>query len=143
MVDDDDGDKSPSPEPRTDSRSALPREIRAWRRLRIVKHDETFSLIFLLREMEYMELELRSAEPQGVHETGGAPREVGTPPPSWTGCGPPGLDSFASIFYISKTCLCGFSGHSENFCFLHNKQHNGSSAETTSVRVSFIQIMQV
>ena len=24
----------------------------------------------------------------------------GAPPPSWTGCGPPGLDSFASIFYI-------------------------------------------
>ena len=46
MVDDDDGDGFPSPEPRTDSRSALPREIRAWRRLRIVKRDETFSLIF-------------------------------------------------------------------------------------------------
>ena len=46
MVDDDDVDESPSPEPRTDSRSALPREIRAWQRLRIVKRDETFSLIF-------------------------------------------------------------------------------------------------
>ena len=46
MVDDDDGDESASPEPRTDSRSALPREIRAWRRLHIIKHDETFSLIF-------------------------------------------------------------------------------------------------
>ena len=28
MVDDDDGDESPSPEPRTDSRSALPRGFR-------------------------------------------------------------------------------------------------------------------
>ena len=46
MVDDDDGDESPSLEPRTDSRSALPREIRAWRRLRIIKLDETLSLIF-------------------------------------------------------------------------------------------------
>ena len=46
MVDDDDSDESPSPEPRTDSRSALPREIRAWRQLRVVKRDETFSLIF-------------------------------------------------------------------------------------------------
>ena len=27
-----------------------------------------------------MELELRSAEPQGAHETGGAPRRVGAPP---------------------------------------------------------------
>ena len=46
MVDDDDGDRFPSPEPRTNSRSALPREFRAWRRLRIIKRDETFSLIF-------------------------------------------------------------------------------------------------
>ena len=36
----------PSLEPRTDSRSDLPREIRAWRQLRIVKRDESFSLIF-------------------------------------------------------------------------------------------------
>ena len=63
MVDDDDGVEFPSPEPRTDSRSALPREIRAWQRLRIIKRDET----------EYMELELRSAELEGAHETGGAP----------------------------------------------------------------------
>ena len=74
MVDDDDGDGFPSPEPRTDSRSALPREIRAWRRLRIVKRDESFSLIFFLPEHEYMELELRSVEHQGAHEAGGAPR---------------------------------------------------------------------
>ena len=80
MGDDDDGDGFPSPEPRTDSRSALPREIRAWRRLRIIKRDESFSLIFFLRETEYMELELRSAEPQGAHKTGGAPRGCGRAP---------------------------------------------------------------
>ena len=74
MVDDDDGDESPSLEPRTDSRSALPREIRAWRRLRIVKRDESFSLIFFLPEREYIELELRSVEHQGAHEAGGVPR---------------------------------------------------------------------
>ena len=73
MVDDDDGDESPSPEPQTDSRSALPRGFRAWRRLRIVKRDESFSLIFFLPESKYMELELRSVEPQGGHEAGGAP----------------------------------------------------------------------
>ena len=73
MVDDDDSDKSPSPEPRTDSRSALPRKNRAWRRLRIVKHVESFSLIFFLPEREYMELELRSVESQGGHKAGGAP----------------------------------------------------------------------
>ena len=46
MVDDDDSDESPSPEPRTDSRSALPREIRAWWRLHLVDRDNSFSLIF-------------------------------------------------------------------------------------------------
>ena len=67
MVDDDDGDGFPSPEPRTDSRSALPREFRAWRWLRIVKRDESFSLIFFLPESEYMESRLRSVERQGAH----------------------------------------------------------------------------
>ena len=78
MVDDDDGDESPSPEPRTDSRSALPRGFRAWRRLRIVKRDEFFSLIFSLPETQYIELELESEELQGAHEVGGAPS--GGPP---------------------------------------------------------------
>ena len=72
MVDDDDNE-SPSPEPRTDSRSALPREIRAWRRLHIVKRDEMFSLIFFLRESKYMELELRSVDVQGAHDVGAPP----------------------------------------------------------------------
>ena len=80
MVDDDNGDESPSLEPRTNSRSALPREIRAWRRLRIVKREESFFLIFFLPEREYIELDLRSVEHQGAHEVGGAPRGVGVPP---------------------------------------------------------------
>ena len=82
MVDDDDGDKSPSPEPRTDSRSALPREIRAWRRLRIVKHDDLFSMIFFLPESQYMELELASEGLQGAHEVGGRALGGARPPPS-------------------------------------------------------------
>ena len=53
MVDDDDDDGFPSPEPRTDSRSAHPREIRAWWRLRIVKRDESFSVIFSPRMWIY------------------------------------------------------------------------------------------
>ena len=53
MVDDDGGDGFPSPEPQTDSRSALPREIRAWRRLRVIKRGETFSLIFSPRDGIY------------------------------------------------------------------------------------------
>ena len=94
MVDDDDSDESPSLEPRTDFRSALPGEIRAWRQLRVVKRDETFSLIFFLPEREYMELELTSVEVQGANEIGG--RALGgRPPVSWTVCGPPGINSFA------------------------------------------------
>ena len=73
MVDDDDGDEFPSPEPRTDSRSALPRGFRAWRRLRIVKRDDFFFLIFFLSERKYIELELASEGQQGAHEVGGAP----------------------------------------------------------------------
>ena len=79
MVDDGNGDGFPSPEPRTDSRSALSREFRAWRRLRVVKHDESFSLSYF-PEHEYMELELRSVERRGAHEEGGAPR--GSAPPT-------------------------------------------------------------
>ena len=99
MVDDDYDDESPSPEPRTDSRSPLPREIRAWRRLRVMKRDETFSLIFFLPETVYMELELRSEEVRGAHEIGGRAPRGGTPPVSWTAHGPPGLDSFAKNSY--------------------------------------------
>ena len=73
MVDDDDGDGFPSLEPRTDSRSALPRGFRAWRRLRIVKRDDFFSLVFFLSESKYIELELASEGQQGAHEVGGAP----------------------------------------------------------------------
>ena len=117
MVDDDDGDGFPSPEPRTDSRSALPRGFRAWRRLRIVKHDESFSLSFFLPESEYIELELRSEELQGAHEVGGAPRGAGAPPHSWLGCGPPSLDLLPIFFIISKNMLHVVSDHSKNFCF--------------------------
>ena len=116
MIDDDNSDESPSSDPRTDSRSALPREIRAWRRLRIVKRDETFSLIFL-RESKYMELELRSVDVQGAHEAGGRQGEGAGPPPLWTGCAPLALILSPVFFINSKNILRGVSGHSENFYF--------------------------
>ena len=128
MVGDDDGDESPSPEPRTDSRSAFPREIRAWQRLRVVKRDETFSLIFLLPEREYMELELRSVEVQGAHEIGGAPPCLVDSP-----VGPLALLLSPKILINSEKCLRGFPGHSENFSFLHIQQHHGSSAENSVI----------
>ena len=131
MVDDDDGDGFPSPEPRTDSRSALPREIRAWCRLRIVKRDESFSLIFFLPEREYMELELRSVEVQGGHEIGGRAEEGGAPLSRGQPMGPLALILSPKILIKSEKCLRGFPGHSENFSFLHIKQHHGSSAENS------------
>ena len=45
-VGDDEERRSPSPEPQTDSRSALLRTTRAWQWLRLVDRDNSFSLIF-------------------------------------------------------------------------------------------------
>ena len=100
-----------------DSRSALPREIGAWRWLHIVKRDESFSLIFFLPKREYMELELRSVELQGAHEAGGAPRGSRRAPTLVERVWAPGVDSSASIFIYSKNILREVSGHSENFYF--------------------------
>ena len=111
MVDDDDGDGFPSPEPRTDSRPALPREFRAWRRLRIVKRDESFSLIFFspntnIRSWSWARWSSRGATRQGraLHPRG-------------KGVGPLALMLSPVFFIISKNNFCDVSGHSENFCF--------------------------
>ena len=125
MVDDDGGNESPSPEPCTDSRSALSREIRAWQWLRIVKRDETFSLIFSPRKQIYG---------VGVEVGGGpgGPQDRGARPhPRGQGVGPLVLILSPIFFIFSKKSLRGFSGHSENFSFLHIKQHHGSSAENS------------
>src|SRR3954469_18829615 len=94
-----------------DSRSALPREFRAWRRLRIVKRDESFSLVFSPRTRIY-----------GVGvEVGGAPggpRERGARPhPRGEGVGPLALILSPVFFIFSKNNLREVLGHSENFCF--------------------------
>ena len=47
-----------------------------------------------------MELELRSAEPQGAHEIGGCAQGGGRAPTLVDRVWAPSLDSFASIFYI-------------------------------------------
>ena len=76
-----------------------------------------------------MELELRSVEPQGAHETGGhAQGGERAPHPRGQGVGPLALILLPVFSIFPKSYLRGFSGHSENFCFLHNKQHHGSSA---------------
>jgi len=117
MVDDDDGDGFPSPEPRTDSRSALPRGFRAWRRLRIIKRDESFSLFFSPRKKMYrVGVEVGGA-PRGPRGRGHALGGQARPPPSWTGGGAPGLHLLQGFFIISEKMFREVSGHSENFCF--------------------------
>ena len=102
MVDDDDGDGFPSPEPRTDSRSALSREFRAWRWLHIVKRNESFSLIFFSPNMNIRSWSWGRWSVRGPTRQGARPGGAGAPPPSWTGGGPPDMDSSSSIFYIFK-----------------------------------------
>ena len=80
-------------------------------------------------------------------EVGGAsggPRDRGArPPPSWTGCGPPSLDSFASIFYIFQNVSPWIFRSFRELLFLHKNNIMTVLRKTTLVRVSFIQIMQV
>ena len=115
MVDDGGGDESPSPEPRTDSRSTLPREIRAWRRLRIVKRDETFLSDFFLRETEYIELELRSVELQGAHEAEGQAR----PHPRAQVVGPLAFIFCKDFLLFPKSCSVKFQVIPITFVSVH------------------------
>ena len=111
MVDDDDGDESPSPEPRTDSRSALPRGFRAWQRLRIVKRDESFSLIFISPNTNIWSCSWGRWSVRGPTRQGARPHPCGQVEalPTWI---------FLPVFFIySKIILRWFSGHSENFYF--------------------------
>ena len=70
-----------------------------------------FFLDFFLAETEYMELELRSAEPQGAHKTGGR-AQVGRARPHLCGqgVGPLWLILSPVFFIYSKTCLREVSG---------------------------------
>ena len=73
---------------------------RMWRRLRIAKRDETFSLIFFPGETEDIELRLGAVVPRGPHkpawrDLGGWPRRVGL----WPTGTPPLVDLCACIFH--------------------------------------------
>ena len=89
------------------------------------------SLRLFLPEHEYMELELRSVKVQGGHEIGGAPYRGACPLSRGQGVGPLVYFFRPEILINSKKCLRGFAGYSENFSFLHIKQHHGSSAENS------------
>ena len=57
------------------------------------------SLGFFMPEREYIEFELRSVELQRAHEAGGRAQGAGVPPTLVDRVWPPGVDSFANIFY--------------------------------------------
>ena len=78
-----------------------------------------------------MELELRSMEVQAAHEIGGAPYRGGAPLSRGHSLVPLVYFFRPEILINSKKCLRGFSGHSENFSFLHIKQHHGSSTQNS------------
>src|SRR3954466_11236859 len=88
MVDDDECDESPCPEPRTDSRSALPRGFRAWQWLRIVKRDDFFSLIFSPRKPIYRVGVGVGGCPGGPRARGRALEGGGRPHPCGQGVAP-------------------------------------------------------
>ena len=111
MVDDDDGNESPSPEPRTDSRSALPRGFRAWRRLRIIKRDESFFSYFFFVKANIWSWSWGKWTSRGPRGRGRAPH------PRDQGVGPLTLIISPLFFIISKNTLRGVAGHSKNFCF--------------------------
>ena len=110
-VDDDDGDGFPTPEPRTDSRSAFPREFRAWRRLRIINRDESFSLIFFSPNTNIWSWSW------GRWSSRGPMRQGARPHPRGQGVARLRLILYLVFFIYSKNNLRWFSGHSENFYF--------------------------
>ena len=105
MVDNNNSDRFPSPEPRTDSGSALPREFRAWQWLRIVKRDESFSLIFSPQTRIY-----------------GVGVEVG---------GDPGVDLSSSIFYIFQNNSPLIFRSFRELLFLHKNNNMAILAENS------------
>src|SRR4051812_31613135 len=117
MVNDDDGDGFPSPEPRTDSRSALPRGFRAWRRLRIVKRDESLSLIFSPRTRIYGVGVVVGGAPGGPRGREAHPGGHARPHHRGQVVGPLALILSPIFLIFSKNKFRGVSGHSENFCF--------------------------
>ena len=74
----------------------------------------------------------------------GGPRGRGArPPPSWTGGGPPDVDSSSSIFYIFQNNSPLIFRSFRELLFLHKNNTMAILLKTRSVRVSSIQIMQV
>ena len=99
---------------------------------------------FFLHGREYIALELGQTEVQGAHMAG--PRALGGGRAPWP-CGAlvaPLQWVLAPVFFIySKIILRKFSSNSENFYFCTKNNTMAVLLKTASVRVSFIQIMQI
>src|SRR5215216_1258040 len=138
-VGDDEERRSPSPEPQTGSRSGLPMKNRRWRRLRLMKRDNSFSLIFSGKIGFYSIREIvcgatRWGQPTWARLVRGA-RPGGLCPPR---CPPSvGLDSRNS-FILYKKSSQSFVPFRE-LLFLHKNNTMVVLLKTASVRglVSF------
>ena len=130
LVGDDEERRSPSPEPQTDSRSALPGKNRAWRLLRLVDRDNSFSLIFSPKIGIYsvgfrVSGATRWVQPTWVRQERGAHTGELCPPrgPSLVGLGSSNSHLFIKILakfhFIPRTFISA------------QKQHHGSSAENS------------
>ena len=125
----------------TDSRSALLREFRAWRRLCIVKRDETFSLIFFSPKANIWSWSWRRRATRGPMRQGRA--QGGAPHPHEQGVGPLAFifgDNF-SLFFLR--CSVEFQVIPRIFIFCTKNNTMAILLKTASVRVSSIQIIQV
>src|SRR5215216_4287580 len=127
-VGDDEERRSPSPEPQMDSRSGLPMKNKRWRRLRLVKRDNSFSLIFS-GNIGFYSVGFRVcgatrwgqptwARLEGVACPGGL-----CPPR----CPPLVVLGSRNYLYLYKNSSQSFVPIQE-LLFLHKKQHHGSSA---------------
>ena len=112
-VDDDAGDIFPSPEPRTDSRSALPRGFRAWRRLHIVKRDESFSLIFFSLKVNIWSWSW------GRWSVRGPTRQGACPHPRGQVVGPLAFIFCRYFLYFPKSCSMKFQVIPRTFVSAH------------------------
>ena len=135
-VGDDEDRRFPSPEPRTDSRSGLPLKSRRWRQLRIVKCDETSSLVFP-GKIGFYSVRLRvcgatrGGQPTWARQEGGAPWWVVPTqvPPS----GGSWLQTFLLLWNNSPKGFIPF----RELLFLHKNNTMVVLVKTASVRGYF------
>ena len=71
------------------------------------------------------------------------PRGRGVPPPSWTGCGPPGLHLLQGFFYYFQIDVPWSFRSFRELLFLHKNNTMAVLLKTALVRFSSIQIIQV